>query len=43
VGEEIMADYLLIGIVIGVVVMGIFSGRAYEKGFKDAKRYVDDE
>jgi hypothetical protein len=45
VGEEIMTYYTLIvvGIGIGVMVMGIFSGRAYEKGFKDAKRYVDDE
>ena len=31
----IKIGYLVIGIVIGFVAMGIFSGQAYEKGYKD--------
>jgi hypothetical protein len=39
-GEEML---IVAGIGIGVMVMSLFSANAYEKGFKDAKRYVDDE
>ncbi|WP_019243662.1 MULTISPECIES: hypothetical protein [Bacillus] len=30
--------YLLIGVIIGIFTIGIFSGQAYDKGYKDAKR-----